>query len=234
MNGIRPIFAGWLRPWGAIAGAVLVITATSPALASDIVEAQATVDRAKATFISFMADGNFTWLQEQLPRAKGLLIYPQIFKAGFFLGGSGGTGVLVTQDEKTHDWSEPAFYTVGAVTFGLQIGAEESEVIVLIMSQKGIDSLLSSSLKIGGSISIALGPVGVGARGDIPADLVAFARTRGLYGGLNLEGSLIGVRDSLNRAYYRKEVSPVDIVIKKSVNNPGSADLRGALKREGK
>lgn len=217
-----------------IVTATLLVTPAGPARASDLTEAQATVDRAKATFDSFMADGNYTWLHEHIREAKGLLIYPQILKAGFFLGGSGGTGVLVVQDGKSHEWSDPAFYTVGAVTFGLQIGAEASEVIVLVMSQKGVDSLLSSSVKLGGSVSIALGPVGAGAKGEFPADLIAFARTKGLYGGLNLEGSLIKVRDTLNYAYYNKRVTPVDILIRKSVTNPGAAELLNTLKKGSK
>lgn len=214
-----------------IVGAALFATLAGPARASDLTDAQATVDKAKATFSSFMADGNYTWLHEHVPKAKALLIYPQILKGGFFLGGAGGTGVLVVQDTKSHDWSGPAFYTVGAVTLGLQIGAEASEVVVLVMSQKGLDSLLSSSLKIGGSVSIALGPVGAGAKGELPADLIAFSRTKGLYGGLNLEGSLIEVRDSLNDAYYGKAVTPVDILIRKSVTNPKAAELLGALRK---
>ncbi len=217
-----------------VVGAALLVALAGPAGASDRADAEATVDRAKATLTSFMADDNFTWLRERVPRAKGLLIYPQVFKAGFFLGGSGGTGVLVVHDGKTRGWSGPAFYTVGEVTFGLQIGAESSEVIVLVMSQKALDSLLSSSLRIGGSVSIAIGPVGVGAKGDLPSDLIAFSRSKGLYGGLNLEGSLIEVRDSLNKAYYGKPVTPVDILVRKSVTNPGAAGLLDALRKGGR
>jgi SH3 domain-containing YSC84-like protein 1 len=217
-----------------IVGVALLLVLAGPARGSDLSDAEATVDRAKATFNSFMADDNFTWLHEHVPKAKALLIYPQIFKAGFFIGGSGGTGVLVVQDGTTHQWSGPAFYTVGAVTFGLQIGAEASEVVVLVMTERALDSLLSSSLKLGGSISLAVGPVGAGAKGDLPADLIAFSRTKGLYGGLNLEGSLIDVRQSLNRAYYGTAVSPVDILIKKSVRNPGAAPLLGALEKGSK
>ena len=214
-----------------ITGAFLLAPLAGSVRASDSAEAEATVDKAKATFTSFMADSNFSWLHDRISQAKGLLIYPQILKGGFILGGSGGTGVLVVHDSKTHEWSGPAFYTVGAVTFGLQIGAESSEVIVLVMSHKAMDSLLSSSLKLGGSVSIALGPVGAGAKGELPADLIAFSRTKGLYGGINLEGSLIEVRDSLNKAYYGKAATPVDILVRKSVANPGAAGLLTALRK---
>ena len=217
-----------------ITGAFLLAPLAGSVRASDSAEAEATVDKAKATFTSFMADSNFSWLRDRVSQAKGLLIYPQILKGGFIVGGSGGTGVLVVRDSKTHEWSGPAFYTVGAVTFGLQIGAESSEVIVLVMSHKAMDSLLSSSLKLGGSVSIALGPVGAGAKGELPADLIAFSRTKGLYGGINLEGSLIEVRDSLNKAYYGKAVTPVDILVRKSAANPGASGLLTALRKGGK
>ncbi len=214
-----------------LATVALLFVLVGPACASDLTEAQGTVDKAKATFNSFMADANYSWLHNNLKKAKALLIYPQIFKAGFILGGSGGTGVLVVKDEKSGEWGQPAFYTVGSVSFGLQIGAEAAEVLVLVMSQKAVDSLLASAIKLGGSVSIAVGPVGVGAKGEFPADLIAFSRAKGLYGGVNLEGSLIEVREKLNKAYYGKEVTPLDVLVRKSVSNPGSADLLSALRK---
>jgi lipid-binding SYLF domain-containing protein len=113
----------------------------------------------------------------------------------------------LVRDERTGGWSEPAFYTIGSVNFDLQIGGEASEVVVLAMTQKAIDSLLSSSFKLGGDASIALGPIGGGAKAnaDIPsvtADFISFAKSKGLYAGLNLEGAVIAVRESLNDAYH--------------------------------
>jgi lipid-binding SYLF domain-containing protein len=209
----------------------LFATTVLPAMAADEEEAQGIVDKARVTFNNFMRDKNYTWLHSHLKDAKGLLIFPQVLKAGFILGGSGGTGVLVVKDEKTGDWSEPAFYTIGAVSFGLQIGGEAAEVIMMAMSQKAIDSLFSSSFKLGGDTSIAVGPKGVGAKGNITADFISFAKSKGIYAGINLEGSVVDVRDSLNKAYYGKDVRPVDIVVKKEVSNKGSERLREELKK---
>ncbi|HUO76212.1 MAG TPA: lipid-binding SYLF domain-containing protein [Thermodesulfovibrionales bacterium] len=206
-------------------------TAATPVMAADVNEAQGFVDKARVTFNEFMRDSNYGWLHEHLKEAKGLLIFPQVIKGGFFLGGSGGTGVLVARDAKTGDWSQPAFYTIGSVTFGLQIGGEAAEVIMMAMSQKAIDSLFASSFKLGGDTSITLGPVGAGAKGNITADFISFAKSKGLYAGLNLEGSVVDVRDSLNRAYYGKEVRPVEIVVEKKVSNKGSSELRTTLKK---
>lgn len=202
------------------------------ALATDEkAEAQAIVDKAKATFDMFMADKDYTWLHENANRARGLLIYPQVLKGGFIFGGAGGTGVLVVKNPVTGDWSQPAFYTLGSVTFGLQIGGEASEIMVMVMTPKGVDSLYASSVKLGGDTSVALGPVGVGAKGDILADFISFAKSKGLYAGVNLEGSVLKVRDSLNRAYYGQEVSPVQIIVEKKVGHKGSAELRSTLKK---
>jgi lipid-binding SYLF domain-containing protein len=182
-----------------------------------------------------MRDSNYSWVRENINRAKGVLIFPQTLKGGFIFGGSGGTGVLLVRNEKTGNWSEPAFYTIGSATFGLQIGGEAAEIVILAMTQKAVDSLFSSSFKLGGDTSIALGPVGAGAKAnaDIPSitsDFIAFAKSKGLYAGLNLEGAVVAVRDSLNRAYYGKDVRPADIIVKHDVRNSRAAQLQEALK----
>ena len=217
-------------------GILLVSYAPAIAKDKDKDQVQGLVDKARITFNDFMHDSNYVWLHENIDHAKGILIFPQVIKGGFIWGGSGGTGVLMVRDERTGNWSEPAFYTVGSVTFGLQIGGEAAEVVMLAMSQKAIDSLLSSSVKLGGDASVALGPVGTGAKAnagipDVTADFVSFAKTKGLYAGLNLEGSVVGVRDGLNKAYYGRDVRPADIIVKHTVSNRGADELRATLKR---
>jgi len=207
----------------------VLMTALMPVSDSMASDAQNIVDKAKATFNGFMHDKNYGWFHAHLKDARGLLIYPQVLKAGFILGGSGGTGVLVVRGGKG-DWSEPAFYTIGSVTFGLQIGGEAAEVIVMAMSQKAIDSLLASSFKLGGDTSIALGPVGAGAKGNVTADFISFAKSKGIYAGISLEGAVVDVRDSLNKEYYGKEIRPADIIVKHEVSNKGSEPLRAALR----
>jgi len=208
-----------------------VMTAAPALAAADTEDAQAIVDKARVTFNSFMRDDNYSYLRENLVNAKALLIYPQVLKAGFVFGGSGGTGVLVLRDPDKKDWSGPAFYTMGSVTFGLQIGAEAAEVIMMIMTQKAVDTLFASSMKLGPDASIAMGPVGIGAKANIVADFISFARSKGAYAGLNLEGSVLSVRDSLNKVYYGAEVRPVDILVKKTVSNQGADGLREDLKK---
>jgi SH3 domain-containing YSC84-like protein 1 len=197
-------------------------------------ETQALVDAALKTFQGFMRDKNYEYLHTNLKNANAVLIYPRVLKAGFILGGSGGTGVLVVRDANTGDWSQPAFYTIGSVSFGLQIGGEAAEVIVMVTTQKALDSLFSTSVKFGGDTSVAAGPYGVGAKSNVTTAFVSFAKSKGLYAGLNLEGSAVDVREGLNKAYYGQAVTPVQILVEKKVSNKGSAGLREALKKAAK
>jgi SH3 domain-containing YSC84-like protein 1 len=203
-------------------------TAPKEATAPKAGEGQALVDAALKTFQGFMRDKNYEYLHNNIKNANAVLIYPQVLKAGFILGGSGGTGVLVAREATTGNWSQPAFYTIGSVSFGLQIGGEAAEVIVMAMTQRAIDSLFTTSVKLGGDTSIAAGPYGGGAKSNVMTDFVS---SKGLYAGMNLEGSAVDVREGLNKDYYGQAVTPVQIIVEKKVSNKGSAGLRGALKK---
>jgi lipid-binding SYLF domain-containing protein len=182
-----------------------------------------------------MADPGMNWLRGHLKEAKGILIVPQMLKGGFIFGASGGSGVLLVRDEKTRTWSEPAFYNIGSVSFGLQIGASAAEVVMLVMTEKGVDALLSTRIKLGGDVSAAIGPVGRGAAAKgITADIVSFAKAKGAYIGLSVEGAVIDTADSTNSAYYGKPVAPADILVGHEVSNPKSAGLRTVVNKAAK
>lgn len=213
----------------------VLFTSYTSAIGANEERVEGLVDRARVTFREFMQDPTFAWLRENIDQAKGVLIFPQVLKGGFIFGGSGGTGVFLVRDSKTGEWSQPAFYTMGSVTFGLQIGGESSEIVMMAMTPKAIDSLFSTSFKLGADVSVAVGPIGAGAKAsaDVPtvtADFITFVKSKGLYGGLNIEGAVIAVRDSLNQAYYGKMVRPVDIIEKRVATNRQSAELRESLK----
>jgi lipid-binding SYLF domain-containing protein len=207
----------------------MVVGFTLPATAAEPIEQQGLVDKARVTFESFMKDKDHSWLRENLNQAKGLIIIPSLLKAGFVIGGSGGSGVLIVKNHKTGQWSQPAFYTLGSGTFGLQIGAEAAEVIMMVRTQKAVDALFTSSFKLGGDTSIAVGPVGAGAKSNIMADIFSFSRTKGAYAGDSLEGAVIKTKDKWNKAYYGKAVSPLDIIVKGSVSSAGSKALRASV-----
>jgi lipid-binding SYLF domain-containing protein len=208
---------------------------TALATAADDAEEQGLVDNALITFNHFLDDPDMAYLKKHLKDSRGLIIIPSLIKAGFVFGGSGGHGILLARDEQTGEWSEPAFYTIGSVSWGLQIGAQKSEVIMLLNTQKGLDSLYTSSFKLGADVSVATGPVGVGAaEKGVTADIISFARSKGAYAGLSLDGSVIGTRDKSNHAYYGQTVRPVDIIVAHKVRNPHSAKLREALAKAAK
>ena len=148
---------------------------------------------------------------------------PQVVRAGFIFGGSGGRGVLVARDGRT--WAGPAFYDLVTASVGFQAGVDVSEVVVVVMTEKGLNSLLSPSFKIGVDASIAAGPVGAAAGTTVTADLVAFARSKGVYGGLNLDGTVVNTNNSWNAAYYGSNVLATDILVRKTVTNPNAAPL---------
>ncbi len=193
-------------------------TAVSPS------EPEKLVSDAQTTLSNFLRDPDQTWIQENLGRAKAVMIAPQIVKAGFIFGGSGGRAVLVARDGRT--WAGPAFYDLATASVGFQAGVEVSEAIVVVMTDKGLNSLLATSFKMGGDASVAAGPVGAGAKSNVTADLITFTRAKGLYGGLNLDGTVVNTNIPWNDAFYgRSNVLPPDILIRRSPTSPKSAAL---------
>lgn len=208
----------------------MVAASAAPAMAADAAEQQQLVDKAKMTVDAFAADPSAgAAVRDLKSEAKALFIVPQFLRGAFVFGGAGGSGVLIVRDEKTHKWSEPAFYTIGSASFGMQIGGDVSEMIFVVRNQKGLEEFYRSDFKLGADVTMAVGPVGEGASvKGISGDLVAYAKKKGVFVGFSADGSIITVSDESNQAYYGKPVRPADIVVKQSVSNPKSADLRNA------
>ena len=208
----------------------IIAALVTPVNAEDPVKQQLLVDQARITFKSFMIDQNMAWFRDHMHKAKGFLIIPELLQGAFFVGGSGGRGVLVVKDQATGDWSQPVFYTLGSGSLGIQFGLEKSEIIMAVFTQKGLDRLYSTSFKFGGDVSIAAGPVGAGAKADVMADFISFVRTKGAFAGVSMEGAVVKANDDWNELYYGKKVSPLGIVKHKLVSNPGSAELRNTIR----
>jgi len=187
-------------------------------------EPERLVADAQTTLSNFIRDPDQTWIQDNLGRARALLIAPQVVRAGFIFGGSGGRGVLVARDGRA--WAGPAFYNLATASVGFQAGIDVSEVIIVVMTEKGFNSLLSTSVKIGGDASIAAGPVGAGARSTVTADLISFTRAKGVYGGLNLDGTVVSTNVPWNDAFFGgSNLLPPDILIRRTVTSPKSTSL---------
>ena len=193
---------------------------------------QVLVDQATTTLSNFMRDPEMKWLQQNIGRAKAVLISPEIVKAGFIVGGSGGRAVLVARNGGK--WVGPAFYTLATASVGFQAGIAASEMVTLVMTDKGMNSLMASSFKFGGDASVAAGPVGAGAKSDVTADLIAFSRSKGVYGGLNLDGTVVSSNTDWDKAYYGKAVLPPDIVMKNAATNKGADKLLAEIAKVAK
>jgi lipid-binding SYLF domain-containing protein len=190
------------------------------------------VEKSRNTFESMIAHEDMKGLAAYVRQAKGIMIFPELFKAGFIVGAEGGAGVAMARDA-TAGWSNPAFYTMASASIGLQIGGQISEVIFTVMTDDSVDALIDNQFKFGGDVSVALGPVGKGLSLDsttaLQADVYAFALTKGLFGGLSLEGAGVLKRDEWNQAYYGADATPYAILIERRLGNPGADGLVQAL-----
>jgi SH3 domain-containing YSC84-like protein 1 len=214
---------------------VSMLVATSGAALGQT-EQQNLVNAANKSLSNFMRDPDMTWLQQNIGRAKAVMIAPELVKAGFIFGGSGGRAVVLAHDAKSGRWVGPAFYTMATASVGFQAGISVSEAVTLVMTEKGLNSLLSTSVKLGGDASVAAGPVGAGAKSDVVADFITFSRAKGVYGGLNLDGTVINITNDWNELYFQKKgILPPDILVRMSVHNKGAealiASVSGAAKK---
>jgi lipid-binding SYLF domain-containing protein len=199
-------------------------------------EVQGLVDRSALT-VSDIVDQRLSQDPRKVLRsAKAVMICPQLFKAGFFFGGEGGNCVLVAR-AGNGTWSYPAFYAIGSGSFGLQIGIQDSQLMIMIMTDKGLSALMDSQLKLGANASIAVATLGAGVQGStttaVGADIIAFSFDRGLFGGISLEGSLISSRTDWNQLYYGQPYAARQVVISMQGVNRGADPLRDVLTRLG-
>ena len=198
--------------------------------ADDAGDAKGLVDQAEVTLKNFLSDPDMKWFAGHLQEAKGILIFPKLMKGAFIFGLEGGNGLLLARDEKTGAWSEPAFYETSTASFGLQAGGQSSEAILLINTQKAVDSLLANKIKFGVDGSVAIGPKGSGADTSPTADFVTFTRAKGLFAGVSFDGASVRTKDEYNSAYYGGDVRPSDIIIAhKAKPNPNSKELHALL-----
>ena len=209
---------------------VLLLCAPGRGLADDAADAKALVDQAEVTLKNFMNDPDMKWFASHLQEAKGILILPKLIKGAFLFGLEGGNGLMLARDEKTGAWSEPAFYETSTASFGLQAGGQSSEAILLINTQKAVDSLLANKIKFGVDGSVAIGPKGSGADTSPTADFVTFSRAKGLFAGVSFDGASVRTKDEYNSAYYGGDVRPSDIIVaRKAKPNPSSKELHALL-----
>ena len=161
-----------------------------------------------------------------LNKSVCVVVYPSVKKAAFVVGGSYGRGVLTCRSGANYNgaWSAPAMFALEGASFGLQIGGEATDFVLLIMNQRGAQSVLSSKVKLGADASAAAGPVGrtTSAETDIvmEAEILSWSRARGVFGGVSLEGSTMRSDDGANKDLYGKEINAREIVHGGTVKTP--------------
>ncbi len=193
-----------------VVGMALMLAMSGFALAADEKAAvQERVQRAGTVFQEIMAAPDKGIPGDVLEHAKCIAVVPSMVSAGFVVGGKHGRGVATCRT--AHGWSAPAFFDVTGGSYGLQIGAQKVDLVMLIMNDKGMEHLLSSKFQLGGEAGVAAGPVGRQGSANtdwkMNAEVLSYSRAKGVFAGVDLSGASIKQDEDATKAFYEKDVS---------------------------
>jgi len=168
--------------------------------------------------------------QDLLDKADCIVVFPSVLKAAFIVGGSYGRGAMTCRKGENFSgpWGAPTMMALEGGSFGLQIGGEATDFVLLVMNERGARGILASKVKLGGDASVAAGPVGRDASADtdatLRAEILSYSRARGLFAGVSLEGSTIRPDNGDNQHVYGKKIPAKDIVLSGKVAVPPAAE----------
>lgn len=197
-------------------------------------ETEQLIDSSRLTFSSMMSDNQYPGLVDLASRARAIIIVPNMLRAAFFFGGRGGNAVMLVRDDQGH-WSPPAFYTIGGISWGLQFGGQSSELVLTVMTQKGLNAILNRRVTLGADAGIAVGELGKGVNAatgiGLKSDMYAFARSEGLFVGVSLEGSVVAPRETWNQELYGEQSTPESILVDRTSTSQSKsvADIIAAM-----
>jgi lipid-binding SYLF domain-containing protein len=166
--------------------------------------------------------------QDVLDKARCVVVLPSVLKAAFIAGGSYGRGVMVCRTGKdfTGPWGAPAMYALEGGSFGFQIGGEATDFVILVMNNRGVESLLHSKVKLGADASIAAGPKGRTASAETDAylrsEMLSYSRARGVFAGISLEGTTLRPDEDANHRLYGADVSAAKIITEPKMDAPAA------------
>jgi lipid-binding SYLF domain-containing protein len=166
--------------------------------------------------------------QDLLEKAECIIVFPSVLKAAFVFGGSYGRGAMVcrTGEHFNGPWGAPAMYALEGGSVGFQIGGQATDLVLLVMNEKGASSILSSKVKIGADASAAAGPKGRNASADtdayMQAEILSYSRTRGLFAGISLEGSTLRPDGDASADVYGRKITAREIVLGNKIAVPAS------------
>ena len=226
--------ANWLLLSVALSGGSLTACSRPPARTPTEQSAQRQqelIESAAAAWQRVQGDPRFAEASSLLGRAQAVMIFPHLIKASFIFGGEGGSGVLLARSA-AGGWSNPAFYSLGAPSVGLQIGFQEATVVLFVMQRDMLERLLDGELTLGKNVSAVLGARG--ERGQSEAELVskpiyALVDAGGVYAGISLDGYVIAPRQKHNVAYYGEAATPRAILIERTFHRAEASVLVDAL-----
>ncbi len=168
-----------------------------------------------------------------IPTARAVMILPAIIKAGFFIGAEVGSGVLLARNADGA-WGYPAFYTLGAASFGFQFGVQDTETVLIIRNEGALRAIIKDQGKFGADLGITVGVVGTGMEAstttNLGADILAFTNAKvGAFAGASLEGAVLARRRDMNEVFYGRGATPDAIVIQGRHKNAKADRLRSIL-----
>jgi SH3 domain-containing YSC84-like protein 1 len=212
--------------------AALLLPTVAPSVALADAKRQSLVDQSLRSASKVLSGKDYPDTLKLMPKARGVLIVPELVQGGFIIGAAGGRGVLLSRGTPG-DWSYPAFYGLGSGSIGLQVGGKVSEIVFIILTEKGLHAILDHKFKFGAEAGVTMVAVGAGIEGASTAalgtDIVAFASSNGLFAGASLEGSYIDADNDWNALYYGPGATGRAIVVDKRYSNPGAEPLRQFL-----
>ena len=166
--------------------------------------------------------------QEVIEKAECVIVFPSVLKAAFVVGASYGRGAMVCRTGKNFrgPWGAPAMYALEGGSVGFQIGGQATDLVLLVMNERGADSILNSKVKLGADASVAAGPVGRDASANtdayMRAEILSYSRSRGLFAGISLEGSTLRPDDDATRDVYGRKITAKEIVLGGKISVPAS------------
>jgi SH3 domain-containing YSC84-like protein 1 len=192
-----------------------LITTTSPAPAATLSEGQIKVLRESASVVRELRDASDKGIPEDLlSKARCVLVIPSLKKAAFVVGGEYGTGVLTCRQR--NGWSAPVFMQLAKGSWGFQIGAEETDLVLLAMNQRGVEKLLADKVSLGADVSVAAGPVGRSAAAatdaQMSAEMLSYSRSQGLFAGVDVSGGMLRPDQDRNVRAYGSQAHARDII----------------------
>jgi lipid-binding SYLF domain-containing protein len=221
------------RTVAAAAVCLLVFLAAQPRAQKDDKDGEAKrVSDATTVFGEIMSAEDKAIPASILGKAVGIAIFPNTIKAGLVVGGVRGRGIISARGAS--GWSAPAFLTLIGGTFGLQIGGQAADIILVINNQRGLENLVSNQFKIGADAAIAAGPVGRDAQAatdiQLRAQILSYSRARGLFAGVTINGSTIRQDMDANERFYGSRLTTRQVVFEGKAGAPGSVEQwRAAL-----